>query len=431
MIKTPYKNYLLVMLILIGATSYFDRFVFSLALEAIKQDLSLNDSQIGFMSGIAFAGFYAIAGIPIARWADRGNRVTILSLSVGLLGIMVSLCGMVINFAQLLIARAGVAVGEAGTVPAAQSLITEYFNRKERPRAMGIYFMCYPVSMIIGYIVGGWLIDFFGWRSTFLLLGIPGVLIALVAKLSLRESRLFKERKVVLDQPSVKQVFLFLWRQQTFRQILLSFCVVYFFVMGAMQWSAPFLMRIHSMDAVEAGMWLAFSWGIGGLLGGYLGGHWATRYAANKEKIQLRVMAVNIIVYGFISVFGYLTENSHIAVFCFFLSAFLVNLANGPIFSMIQSLVTDRMRSVTVALVFLFANFIGYGLGPWVVGIVSDLLHSQFGIDSLRYALALSCLGVVWVAAHYWKASNTIEDGINRIESEQASVEHNKGDACV
>ena len=155
MLKFQYKNYLLMILMLAGVVSIFDRFVFALVLEPIKSDLDLSDSQLGLMTGIAFAAFYAIAGIPIARWADRGNRITIASLTMGLLGIMLALCGMVSNFFQLLLARAGVAVGEAGCMPTAQSLLADYFDRAERPQAMAIYFMFYPISMIAGYLVGG------------------------------------------------------------------------------------------------------------------------------------------------------------------------------------------------------------------------------------------------------------------------------------
>ena len=153
--ETTYKNYLLGILLLMGSVSIFERFVFALVLEPIKNDLQLSDSQLGLMTGIAFAAFYAVAGIPLARWADRGNRVTIAATAVGLVGLMVSLCGMVGSFFQMLLVRAGIAVGEAGTMPAAQSLIADYFDRSERPRAMAIYLMAYPISMIIGYLAGG------------------------------------------------------------------------------------------------------------------------------------------------------------------------------------------------------------------------------------------------------------------------------------
>ena len=219
------KNYLLFMLVVVAAFSYFDRFIFALALELIKKDLDLSDSQLGFMTGIAFAAFYAFAGIPIARWADKGDRITISSLAVGLLGATVSLCGAAINFVQLLIARAGVAVGEAGSIPAAQSLLTDYFDRLERPRAMAIYFMAYPISMIIGYLLGGWLIDIHGWRITFVLVGVPAVLVALWVKFSLRDPRFLNVNTTIptVKHESLIKTFFVLWEKTTFRSILFCF----------------------------------------------------------------------------------------------------------------------------------------------------------------------------------------------------------------
>ena len=152
-----YKHYLLALLTVVATLNFLDRFVLSLLLEPIKQDLKLSDTQLGFLTGFAFALFYAVAGIPIARWADRGNRNTIIFVTTALWSAMVALCGLVGNFTQLLLVRVGVGVGESGALPPAQSLIADYFDRTERPHAMAIYWMCAPISMIIGYLGGaGW-----------------------------------------------------------------------------------------------------------------------------------------------------------------------------------------------------------------------------------------------------------------------------------
>ena len=426
--ELAYKNYLLAVLVLVAAVGYFDRFVFALVLEPIKHDLHLSDTQLGLMTGIAFAAFYAVAGIPIARWADRGNRVTISATAVGLVGIMVSLCGVVGNFAQLLLVRAGVAVGEAGTVPAAHSLISDYFDRTERPRAMGFYSMSYIISMIIGYLVGGWLVEIFGWRTTFMMIGVPGVLVAILVKLTLREPRLTQQRRtqqasVIAEQPSLMEVLQVLWQQRTFRHIFLAFCISYFFILGTSQWLAAFFMRSHGMDSAELGAWLALSMGVGGLLGNYLGGYCATRFAAGREKLQMRALAFIYILYGLLTVMIYLSNSQYVALAFVAVSVLVGTLTNGPLFAAIQSLVNERIRSVTIALIFLFANLIGLGLGPLAVGVLSDLLNPMFGQESLRYTLALSSSGTLWVAVHYWKAANTIEDDIRHVESAAEAIE--------
>ena len=179
MLKLSYKNYLLAVMVLVGVVSVLDRFVFALVLEPIKADLNLTDSQLGLMTGIAFAAFYAVAGIPIARWADTRNRIHLVTFTTGLLGVMLSLCSTVTSFFQLLLLRAGIAVGEAGCMPVGQSILAEYNDRAERPKAMAIFAMFYPIAMIVGYLGGGWLVEAFGWRTTFLILGVPALLTAL------------------------------------------------------------------------------------------------------------------------------------------------------------------------------------------------------------------------------------------------------------
>ena len=180
--KLAYKNYMLVLLTVIAAFNYLDRYVLSFVLEPIKQEFQLSDSELGFMTGIAFALFYAIAGVPLARWSDRGNRNVVITITTGLWSAMVVLCGLVGNYTQLLLVRVGVAVGEAGCLPPAQSLIADYFDRGERPRAMATYWLCFPLSVIVGFLGGGWLAEAVGWRMTFIIMGVPGILLAILVK---------------------------------------------------------------------------------------------------------------------------------------------------------------------------------------------------------------------------------------------------------
>lgn len=421
--KLAYKHYMLGLLTVVAVFNYLDRFVLSLLLEPIKQDLQLSDSQLGLLTGFAFALFYAVAGIPIARWADRGNRNTVVTMTTALWSAMVALCGLVGNYTQLLLVRVGVAVGEAGCFPPAQSLIADYFDRAERPRAMAIYWLCSPIAMIIGYIGGGWLAESVGWRMTFIVMGVPGVLLAILVKLSLREPRLKQKSTVVVAQPSLKDVLNTLWQQCAFRHIVIAFCVSYFFSMGITVWVPTFFRRSHGMETGELGIWLALAWGVCGLFGTYLGGELTSRYAAHKEALQMRAVAFVFVLWGLLYVMVYLSSHKYVALAFMAASGFVIALTNGPVFSAIQSLVNGRMRSVAIALVFLLANLIGLGLGPLAVGALSDLLMPMFGEESLRYALVLLLPGFLWVAYHYWKAANTIEADIRRVESTAGSIE--------
>ena len=421
--KLAYKHYMLGLLTVVGAFNYLDRGVLSLIMEPIKQDFQLSDSQLGLLTGFAFALFYALAGIPIARWADRGNRNTVVFVTTALWSAMVALSGVVGNFTQLLLVRIGVAVGEAGCLPPAQSLIADHFDRSERPHAMAIYWLCSPISMLMAYLGGGWLVEFVGWRITFMVIGVPGILLAILVKFTLREPRLKQKATRVVEHPPFKKVLNTLWQQHSFRHIVMAFCVSYFFGAGIAVWMPTFFIRSYGMETGELGTWLALVYGVTGLFGTYLGGVLVNRYAACKEALQMRAVALVFILSGLLSVMVYLSSNKYIALALLAMIGIIGALSNGSVFSAIQSLVNDRMRSVAIALLFLLANLIGLGLGPIAAGVLSDLLTPMFAQESLRYSLMVLSPGYLWVAYYYWKASNTIEADISKVELAAESIE--------
>jgi len=423
MSKIQYKNYLLILLTLVGVSNFLDRQILALALESIKHDFDLSDVQLGFLSGFAFALFYALAGVPIARWADRGNRNIIVSVTAGLWGIMLLLCGLVGNFTQLLLVRVGVAVGEAGCVPPAQSLIADYFDRSERPHAMAIYWLCSPLAVLIGFLIGGWLIELMGWRNTFMVMGGVGIILAVLARLTLREPRVARPTRSVVAPPSFRSVFTLLWQQATFRCVVVAFCVAYFFTSGLIQWLPSFFIRSYGMTAGEVGAWLAVLWGLGGLIGTYVGGILASRYARDNEALQMKACAVVFSLGGLFYILLFLSSSQHQAMIYLAFLGLLTTMCNGVIFSAIQSLANEHMRSTALAVIFLLANLIGFGLGPIATGLLSDLLNPMFGQESLRYALTAFSPGLIWSGYYYWKASGTIEADIESVESQADSIE--------
>lgn len=410
-----YRNYLLGVLLMILAFNYVDRMALGLLLQDIKADLQLSDTQLGFLTGLAFALFYSIMGIPIARWADRGNRITIITLTTAVWSGAVALCGMAGSFAQLLLIRVGVAIGEAGCIPPAHSLIADYFSRTERPRAVARYMLGAPLSLLIGYLLAGWLNEQYGWRMTFVALGLPGLGLALIARFTLREPRLKSAENARLPasinvpvQPTLWEVFVTLWANRTFRQLLFCFSVMSLFGQGVAQWKPAFFVRSFGLQTAELGTWFALIYGVGGLLGTYLGGMWATRHAENNERLQLRAMGGAYLVFGMISVCIYLSSNVYLAFGFLALATLGANLILGPLFATIQTLVPERMRAMSIALLYLFANLIGMGLGPLAAGTLSDVLRPFVGEESLRYALLALCPGYAWAAWHLWQASKTV-----------------------
>lgn len=420
-----YKHYVLVLLTIVAAFNYLDRVVLSLVIEPLKQELQLSDSQIGLMTGLAFAIFYATAGIPIARWADRGNRNTVVSITTALWSAMVAVCGLVGNYNQLLLVRVGVAVGEAGCIPPGQSLIADYYDRAQRPRAMALYSLSGPLALFFGYLVGSWLLDLFGWRATFIFIGLPGVLVAVLVRYTLREPRVQTGLTLQPNQHSIKEVFQVLWQQRAFRHILVAFCINYFFSNGITQWTPTFFFRSYAMDLVDLGSWLAVIYGAGTLFGNLLGAYITTRFFACKEALQMRAISIVYVISGFFFLIIYLSDSQYLSLTFLGVTWLLINLCAGATMAAVQSLVSSDMRSMAFALILLFANLIGFGLGPLAIGAISDLLSANYGVESLRYALVLATPCAWWAAVHFLSSSNTIEKDIAAIERQaQRRIKH-------
>lgn len=411
-----YKKYLLTVLLLTLAFNYADRLALGLLLQDIKVDLDLSDAQLGFLTGMAFAFFYSVMGIPIARWADRGNRITIITITTALWSAAVALCAFAGTFTHLLMIRIGVAVGEAGCIPPAHSLIADNFSRRERPRAVALYMLGAPLSAVVGYFLAGWLNEFFGWRATFAILGIPGLALAALVWFTLREPRRQKSTTVIgirrvavqAEEPSLTEVFVTLWANTTFRRLLICFSVMFFFGSGIMQWQPAFFIRSYGLQTGELGTWFSVVGGLGGLLGTYWGGELASRYAAHNERLQLKAMGIGFPLIGVISACTYLSPNHYLAFGLMGLSTVGIALASGPLFATIQTLVPERMRATSIALVYLFANLIGMGLGPLAAGALSDALRPLVGEESLRYALLALCPGYLCAGWYLLRASRTV-----------------------
>jgi MFS transporter, Spinster family, sphingosine-1-phosphate transporter len=412
-----YRRYLLLLLGILLMCNFMDRFALGLVLQDIKRDLSLSDTQLGFLTGIAFALFYSLMGIPIARWTDTGNRVKVISVTAAVWSIAVALSGMAMSFGQLLVVRSVVAVGEAGGFVPGSSLLADYFDRGERPRALAIYGLGGPLSIVVGYLLGGWLSHQYGWRLMFLFLGAPGLLLALLARFTMREPRCgvtsepkaIGGRRLLKPGRSIGNVCALLWSNGTYRQLLLCFSALFFFTYGILQWQPAFLMRSYGLNTEQIGLRFAVVYGIGGLLGTYLGGELASRYGARNERLQMRLIALAMICCGALSTVIYLSSSLVLSLGVMGAVMFAMTATTGPLYATIQTLVPEDMRGIAMALVLFFANLIGMGLGPLATGALSDSMAPWAGQESLRYALLLLSPGFLWPALHAWHASKTVE----------------------
>jgi predicted MFS family arabinose efflux permease len=408
------RNYALSVLVVVYTFNFIDRQILSILLEPIKQDLGLSDSALGMLTGFAFALFYATLGIPIARFADRGNRRNLIALALTIWSGMTALSGLAQNFWHLLLARIGVGVGEAGCSPPAHSMIADYFPAEIRATALGIYSLGIPFGILFGFIAGGWLNEFFGWRVAFFVVGIPGVLLALLVRYTLREPpRGMAEGRVAeAEQPTVMETFQFLWSKRSFRHMAVGGGLTAFVGYGVVTWVPSFLIRSYGMSTGDVGTYLGLILGIPGGIGIALGGYLADRYGARDTRWYLWVVAVALIACVPLSFGVYLSATAFASLMFLIIPILLGNFYQATTFSQTQGLVSLRMRSVAAAVLLFILNIIGLGAGPQAVGILSDVLQPQYGDESLRYALLILSLVNVWSAYHYYLAGKYLKDDL-------------------
>ncbi len=403
------SRYVLGVLCAVYAFNHLDRQVFAVLVEPIKTDLGLSDSAMGFLGGLSFALFYALAGLPIARMADRGSRKAIISAGIVIWSAATMASGLARSFAQLAVARVVTAVGEASNAPASQSMISDYFPPYRRATALAIFYIGAHIGVLIGFTLGGWIAQELGWRAAFIILGSPGLLLALLVWRTVPEPERGAAESASVDTSTLpwRQVISFLRRSPGFALVLLGQGIHAFSLLGIMMWTAPLLMRLHGMGVAEAGLWLGPITGIAGALGVLAGGRLADRLGKRDARWYVRVPALTALVGLPFTVAFIMSGSTTIALLCLIPHQILGSMTSGPIAAVLQAIVPVRMRALAVALSLLAANLIGLGLGPQLVGVLSDLLRESVGDQSLRYGMLVAAVanllgGAAYLAAGRW-----------------------------
>jgi len=412
-----YRWYALGVLVIVYASSHVDRQIMGILLEPIKHELGASDTQMGFLVGLTFAIFYATLGMPIAMLADRTNRRNIIALATTIWSAMTVLCAFVGSYAQLALTRIGVGIGEAGSSPPSHSMISDLFSQKQRATAMGIFALGINLGLLIAYLGGGWMSEHWGWRTTFIVVGLPGIIIALVVRLTLIEpprGASEETHKGQSDAPAFRDVARTMWQSNATRHVVFGSALAGFVGYGMALWLPAFFVRSHGLSQSETGLTLALMAGIVGGLGTFTAGRLAD-FLAKKDPRWLAW----IVVIGkgglvpFVFAFFLLTDLTS-ALLVYLVPAFFAGFYLAPTFAMIQQLVPVEMRSVAAAICLFLLNIIGMGLGPQGVGILSDILAPEYGIESLRYSLMVFSLLNLWCAWHYFLAARTLHEDTQR-----------------
>jgi sugar phosphate permease len=413
-----YRSYVLVVLVIVYTFNFIDRQIIGILAVPIKAELRLSDSQLGLMGGLAFALFYTLLGIPIARLADRVNRTAIMTAALALWSVMTAICGLTHSFAQLFIARVGVGVGEAGGVTPAYSLICDYFPPRERARALSAYSFGIPIGSATGIVLGGFITSLMTWRAAFFIVGLAGLLITPLLKFTVREPK-----RGALDPapangrvppehqggsgtggvsgsfaPTLLQVIAVLARKPSFWGLSLGAACASMMGYGLFFWAPSFLVRSFHLSLLHASLCYGALVLVGGLAGIWLGGVLADRYGGTRRGMYAFIPAIAFVATVPFYFAGVLSTTLWVSFIVLLVPTALGLAWLGPVLAAVQHLVPGSMRATASALFLFINNLIGIGLGTTLIGVVSDAMRLRFGAESLRYAI-LTGTGFYLIAA--------------------------------
>lgn len=420
--SSPHAWYSLAILTLIYLCHSVDRSVISIVLEPLKKEFAISDSQVGILTGLAYAVLYSLAGIPIGYLIDRVNRRNLLAVLVSVWSIFTALCGLAQSYWQLLFARLAVGAAEAGGAPSALSIIGDLFPERLRSTAISIFWLSTAIGTAVSFGLGGYVAAHYGWRMAFWVAGIPGIFLALLLFFTVREPRrgamepaapisnaptqapsdalqktdveppptLIESLKNIVKTPALLNIFI----AASLKSAVLS---------GVLVWVASYFIRVHDLSLAHAGTIVGFCialfGGIGSLAGGYFGD---AIYRKGGVKALPLVPFFSSLVTALFCVLLALATNLYMAVIAFALFEIASRTYTAPSYSFLISNTPLRMRGVTISALQIGSNLIGYGLGPFIVGFISD---ATGGAESIRMGLLTLAAISLWVSFHFLAAS--------------------------
>lgn len=409
-------HYVLAVLFLVGVFHLMDRSILGILLEPIRREFGMPDAAMGLLTGYAFALFYTMVSLPIARLADRYSRRVIIALGLTFWSLLTSISGLATSFWQLALARVGVGVGEAAYIPTASSILSDYFPAARRAGAFSIFAASSQIGIMASLLVGGRLGAAVGWRLTLVWIGLPGLVLALLVWLTVAEPPRGAAETEGADVTlyALGETFAYLWRQRAFRHLAGGATLSLFALSSLLVWSPAFLMRVHGMGLAQAGLWLGLPTGIAGATGVVAGGLFTQRLARRDRRWLFWMPALtSSLALPFVLLFLFLPGRA-LAVPMFFAVLLFLPAMLGPAMATAQGLAKVRMRALAGALVSIITNLCGVALGPLLVGVLSDILKPGFGTTSLRYALPVTGVATLWGGLHFLLGARYLRADLTR-----------------
>lgn len=398
-----------VLLLLAGLAtfSFLDQQVMAIVLEPVRREFHLSDIQLGLLSGLAFAAVHTTLSVPAGLWAVNHNRVNFIAFAAAVWGAMTVAGGFAQSFVQLMLTRIGVGIGEAGGMPPSQALVSELYGPKERGAALAILASGVNAGVFLAFLAGGFVAQRYGWRVAFIVVGIPPIVLAALLRLTVREPHR-PPAKMSGDQSLhvalVAVTARAIWRDRALRHLCFASTLTMAVGYGALPWIPSYLIRSHALDLVTVGAYLAVLIGIGGAFGTYLGGKLSDVLGQRDPRWSLWVVCLAFVIARPFAMLFYALDNTTLALAFFVLPAMAGAVHMGPSFAVLHGRIDPSLRPISSAILLLILNFIGLGLGPLLVGALSQWAFAGFGEGSLRYALIAIQLVGIWGAVHYYIA---------------------------
>jgi len=405
-----YRWYVIAILAAVYAFNTMDRNLLSILQEPIRKELGLNDAELGSLTGLAFAVFYASLAIPIARVADRTNRVIVVSVALGAWSLLTAACGFASGFVSLLLLRMGVGVGEAGGYPPSASILSDYFSLERRATALAIFGIGAPIGGALGLLSGGAINQALGWRTAFMVVGLAGLLFAPIVLFTVREPRRgvaesARDAELAARPASFWAVLRIVFGLKSYRLLLLGNCIHGFVLYAFSAWNPPFYGRVFGLTTGQIAMHLGVLAGVCGALGTLLGGNLADRLGRRNARWHAWVVGLAALAIVPATYAQYTASSAGLSFAIAAAPYFLFSVFVGPTIAMSQSLVLPNMRATTAAITLMTYNIVGLGLGPFVTGLLSDhFRQAGAGDQSIRYALLIVMAVEMLAAVTYFTA---------------------------
>lgn len=420
-----WRYWTLFLLVVMATLSMVDKMLITVLLDPIKREFSLSDTQLGLLTGISFSLFFAFAGIPLGIAADRSNRRNIIAICITIWSIATALCGFTTGFLQLLLLRFVVGAGESGATPSAVSMISDLFPLRERARALAVYYLFTPIGSGVGMTVGAILVAAYGWRTTVISAGLPGLAVVAILLLTVREPKRLNVHGLSdakSEAPPVRETMRFILSQRSLLHTAAGVTLTTIAINAFGMWMFPFFTRVDHIAPAQAGWMISVATYPIASVGMIAVGVLADRLARRDERWRVWIPSAMSFACFPLAVAAVMTADPIVALGFTGIWMMCGTSWFGASYAVCQSLVMPRMRATLSAMMLLLTTLLGFGVGPLITGHISDMFAASAGAMSVGYGMAGANLLAIWGGVHFFLAARNLRRDLTAVSGETQTV---------